>query len=279
MRRSIVSRTLFLFISIIIFFLSTTVNALDDGRFGIFDARISPDGMKVAFTWSGDIWVAYVDSGRCSRVTDNVAYDHDPAWFPSSERLAFSSNRDGNDDVYSVFISGGEPTRHTWNGAGDIVQDVSPDGSRIMFMSARNLFSYDLYDVDINGGLERALTNDTSRNFFARFYPDGAKIIVSRGIYDWTRRYYNGSGDTDLYSMDIDGQNMTWVENSYNGNDNWPCVYGGNIYFVSDRELGCDNVWMKPGSGEAPIRLTDYTDRPVLFLSASMKRPVNTTLH
>ena len=248
---------------------SHSASALEDGRFGIFDARISPDGSMVAFSWAGDIWVADVDTGNCTRVTDHVAYDHDTAWFPSSDRLAFSSNRDGNDDVYSVPISGGVPIRHTWNGAGDIVQDVYPDGSRIMFMSARNLFSNDLYEVDINGGLERALTNDTSRNYFARYYPNGAMIIVSRGIYDWTRRFYNGSGDTDLYSMDTDGQNMQWVENSYDGNDNWPCVFGDNVYFVSDRDLNCDNVWVKPWSGVDPIRLTDYTDRPVMFLSVS----------
>lgn len=269
MHRNGIYLTIFFIFSGIILFTSPTANALEDGRFGLFDVRISPSGEMVAFSWAGDIWIADIDSGECTRVTDHVAYDHDPAWFPSSDRLAFSSNRDGNDDVYSVPISGGEPERHTWHGANDIVQDVHPDGSRILFVSTRGLFSFDLYEVDTEGGLERALTHDTSRNFFARYYPNGAMIIVSRGIYHWTRSHYNGSGDTDLYSMDTDGQSMTWVENSYDGNDNWPCVYGDNIYFTSDRELGCANVWVKPWSGVDPIRLTDFTKRPVMFLSVS----------
>lgn len=249
--------------------ITPSATALDDGRFGLFDARISPDGTMVAFSWSGDIWTAGVDSGECTRITDHVAYDHHPAWFPSSDRLAFSSNRDGNDDVYSVSISGGEPERHTWNFVADYVQDVHPDGSRILFRSARDLFSYDLYEVDTEGGLEYPITNDTSRNFTASYYPNGAMIIVSRGIIDWTRRHYNGSGDTDLYSMTTEGADMQWVLNDYDGNDNWPCVSGDNIYFVSDRELNCANVWVKPWSGIDPIRLTDFTDRPVIFLSVS----------
>ena len=259
----------------VILILSLTVaragsaGATPDGRMAIFDARISPDGNLVAFSWSGDIWVADVGSGDCRRVTDHVAYDHHPAWFPGSDRLAFSSNRDGNDDVYSVSINGGEPTRHTWHDANDVVQDVAPDGEHILFSSSRWLFSIDLYEVDIHGGLERPITHDTSRNFEARYSPDGESIVVSRGIFDWTRRAYNGSGDTDIYVMDRSGLNMRWVENGYDGIDYWPAIIGDSIYFVSDRDLGKENVFRIPRNGGPAQRLTDFRDRPVLFLSVA----------
>ena len=115
--------------------------AIEDGRYGIFDVRISPDGNSVAFSWQGDIWIADIDSGECTRITDHVAYDHHPAWFPDSGKLAFSSNRDGNDDVYSVAINGSEITRHTWHGVADVVLDVAPGGEHILFKSARFLNS------------------------------------------------------------------------------------------------------------------------------------------
>jgi len=243
------------------------VSAADDGRHLIFDARISPDGDSVAFCWSGDIWVADIDTVHCSRVTDNVAWDHHPAWFPDSDRLAFSSNRDGNDDVYSVSVGGGEPTRHTWHGAGDIVMDVAPDGESILFQSSRDLFAIDIYEVDVHGGLEHAVTNDSLRNFEARYSPDGSEIIVSRGLVDWTRRAYNGSADTDIYVMNRDGTNMRWVENSYDGMDYFPeFINSDRIVFVSDRD-GNENVWVK--HNDEPQKLTGFSDRPVLFLSAS----------
>ncbi|MFH1677137.1 MAG: hypothetical protein ABIC40_08945, partial [bacterium] len=209
----------------------------DSGRIALFDVKISPDGEKVVFVRAGDIWIADISSGKCTRVTDHVAYDHSPAWFPNSDKIAFSSDRDGNDDVFSVSLSGdkaGEPSRHTWFGEADIVLDVAPDGENILFRSSRGLFSIDLYEVDISSGLERPLTNDTSRNFDANYFKDGKSIVVSRGIFDWTRRGYHGSGDTDLYVMNRDGTNMRWVENGYDGKDCFPVVSDDYICFVSD---------------------------------------------
>jgi tricorn protease len=250
--------------------LSGSAPADTDGRLGLFDARISPDGTRAAFTWAGDVWIADLGTGSCTRLTDNVAFDHNPAWFPDGRRIAFSSNRDGNDDVYSAPVAGGEPTRHTWHGADDVVMDVAPDGEHILFRSARELHSYDIYEVDTHGGLEHAITKDTSRNFEARYSPDGSSIVVSRGIFDWKRRFYHGSADPDLYVMDRDGRNMRWVENAYDGLDYWPAYGpgGSSIYFVSDRD-GCENVYGIPAAGGPAVQLTAYRDRPVQFLSVS----------
>jgi len=245
---------------------SYQTGASGDGRYLIFDARISPDGRSVAFSWSGDIWITDINSGSCSRITDHIAHDHHPAWFPDSRKIAFSSNRDGNNDVYSVRVTGGEPERHTWHGMDDIAQDVSPDGKNILFRSNRDLFAIDLYEVDIDGGLEHALTDDSFRNFNAVYSSDGEKIYVSRGLVDWTRRAYNGSADTDIYSMNADGSEMEWVENSYDGNDSFPDMVDDGFVFVSDRD-GNENVYLK--RDEDIDQLTHFRDRPVLFLSAS----------
>jgi tricorn protease len=253
----------------ILLLVSSSSSGAVGSQLAIFDARISPDGTKAAFTYAGDIWVAELADGSCNRITDHVAFDHCPAWFPDGQRIAFSSNRDGNDDVYSVAVSGGEPTRHTWHGADDVVMDVAPDGEHILFRSAREIHSIDLYEVDTHGGLERAVTQDTSRNFEARYSPDGSQIVVTRGIMNWLRRGYHGSGDTDLYVMNRDGTNMHWVENGYDGLDYWP-AWGsdGSIYFVSDRD-GCENVYAIPSTGGPARQLTDYADRPVQFLSVA----------
>jgi tricorn protease len=249
---------------------SPNAKSLEDGRLGLFDARISPDGNRAAFSWSGDIWIAEIPSGVCTRVTDHIAYDHHPVWFPDGKRIAFSSNRDGNDDVFSVPVTGGEPTKHTWYNANDIVMDVAPDGEHILFRSFREAHGIDLYEVDTHGGLERALTKDTSRNLEARYSPDGKSIVVARGIFDWLRRGYHGSADTDLYVMDRDGSNMRWVENGYDGIDYWPAFTpnGKSILFMSDRD-GCENIYSIPSTGGPATQITNYKDRPVQFISVA----------
>ncbi len=244
------------------------VNADDDGRLAMFGAAISPDGNQIAFSWVGDIWVADIDTGGCSRVTDHVAQDWHPVWFPDGSKIAFTSNRDGNDDIYSVPVAGGVATRHTWYGNYDVALDVSPDGETILMRSYRRLYSSDLFEVDIHGGLPRPVTRDAGVNREAMYSTDGNEIVVCRGSKGWTRRGYNSSSDTDIYVMNRDGTGMRWVENGYDGIDFWPCYSPGDefICFVSNRD-GMENVYRIPSSGGPAEQLTHFSDRPVLFLS------------
>ncbi len=267
------STTRFLLVNLVALFLlanTPSAGALEDGRLGLFDAKISPDGTMVAFAWVGDIWVVEVDTGQCRRVTDNVAHDYHPVWFPDNSKLAFTSNRDGNDDIYTVGVNGGIPTRHTWHINYDIALDVTPDGENILFRGYRTMYQPDLFVVDIHGGLPRPVTSDTGVKREACYSWDGEQIVASRGSAGWTRRQYNGSGDTDLLVMNSDGSDIRWIERGYDGNDFWPC-YGANdeeIYFVSDRN-GMENIFKIPAEGGPAEQLTFFDDRPVLFLSSA----------
>ena len=59
--------------------------------------------------------------------------------------------------------------------------------------------------------------------------------------------------------------------NDYDGMDYWPCYdpTGKYIYFISDRQLNDENVYRIPAAGGTPERLTDFTDRPVHWLSSA----------
>ena len=256
-----------MFTCFLIFFASGT-GATEDGRLAIFYSSISPDGESVAFTWLGDIWIADIETGCGYRLTDHVANDWHPIWFPDGSRIAFASNRDGNDDVYTVSINGGTPVRHTWHGNYDVPLDVSPDQRSLLIRSYRNLYASDLFEVDLEGGLPRPVTNNMGHNRGADFSSDGNTIVVCHGGAGWTRRDYNGSGDTDLFLVDRDGRNIRWIENGYDGIDYWPRYGPGDehIYFVSDRD-GNENVYRIPSNGGRAEQLTSFRDRPVLFLS------------
>src|SRR3954452_17921468 len=64
---------------------------------------------KVAFSYLGDIWIANEDGSQVQRLTDNKARDIYPRFSPDGAHIAFSSNRDGNDDVYVIPVTGGKP--------------------------------------------------------------------------------------------------------------------------------------------------------------------------
>src|SRR5262249_52263969 len=92
---------------------------------------------KVAFSYLGDIWVANDSGTGAQRLTDNRARDVYPRFSPDGEWIAFSSNREGNDDVYVIPATGGKPRQLTFHSANDTVVGWSADGKRVVFSSTR----------------------------------------------------------------------------------------------------------------------------------------------
>src|SRR5271165_3276268 len=74
---------------------------------------------KVAFSYLGDIWIAGEDGSGAQRLTDNKARDVYPRFSPDGKFIAFSSNRDGNYDVFVVSAEGGRPRQLTFHTAND----------------------------------------------------------------------------------------------------------------------------------------------------------------
>src|SRR4051812_38175259 len=57
---------------------------------------------------------------------------------PPGSQIAFSSERDGNAEIYVMYPNGSSQTRLTNNAFADYAPDWSPDGQRIVFASDRN---------------------------------------------------------------------------------------------------------------------------------------------
>jgi hypothetical protein len=71
-------------------------------------AHVANDG-TIAFTYQDDIWLANADGSNPRRLTAHVARDIMPRFSPDGRWIAFASNRLGNNHVYVVRASGGEP--------------------------------------------------------------------------------------------------------------------------------------------------------------------------
>ncbi len=57
---------------------------------------------KVAFAYLGDIWTADEDGKNIERLTVHTARDIHPRFSPDGRSIAFSSDREGNMDVYVI---------------------------------------------------------------------------------------------------------------------------------------------------------------------------------
>src|SRR5579883_1470167 len=111
---------------------------------------------RVAFTYLGDIWTANEDGSNVQRLTANPARDVYPRFSPDGKWIAFSSDRNGNYDVYVIPAAGGQPKQLTFHSADDYVLSWSPDSRSILFSSQRgDDFMAKLYTIHVEGGMEQ----------------------------------------------------------------------------------------------------------------------------
>src|SRR5437660_1206917 len=127
---------------------------------------------RVTFSYLGDIWVADEDGQNIQRLTVNKARDVYPRFSPDGKWIAFSSDRNGNLDVFLIPSEGGTAKPLTFHSADDTVLGWTPDSRAVLFSSNRGEdFMPRLYTVSVEGGLPRPAGPDMG--LYACYSPDG----------------------------------------------------------------------------------------------------------
>jgi Tol biopolymer transport system component/DNA-binding winged helix-turn-helix (wHTH) protein len=106
-----------------------------------------------------------------TRVTFGPGLQTDVTWSPDGGRIAFAWDRDGNFDIFTQRVDGGEPTRITSSPANDTQPAWSPDGRILVFRSEED--GGGLFTVGINGGPIRRIT---SMGFRPAWMPNGLDV-------------------------------------------------------------------------------------------------------
>src|SRR5689334_22653606 len=76
----------------------------------------------VAFIYADDLWVADLDGKNVRRLTSDIGVESNPVFSPDGRTLAFSAEYEGNTDVYTIPVEGGQPKRLTWHPVPDFVR-------------------------------------------------------------------------------------------------------------------------------------------------------------
>lgn len=158
-----------------------------------FGATWSPDGQRMAFLVSAnggtsDIHIAtFSDAGLANdvAVAADPANDWGPAWSPDGDTVVFTSNRSGNDEIWSVPSAGGGPKQLTDDAAGDWVPAFAPDGSRIAFVSDRT-GDAEVWSMAPDGSDPRNLTNhpwQLDGTWSVSWAPDGSGIAYGAAAF------------------------------------------------------------------------------------------------
>lgn len=158
----------------------------------------SPNGYQLAFTGRGlsdyNIQVSDVD-GRNRRVlTPQPGNDWNPSW-SVGQRIAFTSNRDGNWELYVMNADGSDQTRLTHTPA--IAENDaawSPDGTRLVYARQEN-GNWDIYTMHADGSAITRRTTHAGADRNPAWSPDGARIAFES----------DRDGDKEIYILAVGG--------------------------------------------------------------------------
>ncbi|HEX8267861.1 MAG TPA: S41 family peptidase [Pyrinomonadaceae bacterium] len=222
---------------------------------------------RVAFSYLGDVWTADESGQNIQRLTVHKSRDVYPRFSPDGKWIAFSSDRNGNLDVFLMPAAGGTVKQLTSHSAEDSVLNWTADGRGILFASNRGEdFAGKLYVVSVEGGMPTNAGVDMGVQ--GSYSPDGKRLAFNQKAQSYWRKYYRGSMQSDVVVMDVAARRFTNLTD-FDGMDSYPMwARDGFIYFVSDRDTGgLTNIWRISESGGKAEKVTSFKNGDVRFPS------------
>src|ERR1700731_1939021 len=233
---------------------------------------------EIVFCYAGELYTVGKDGGIARRLTSGPGYTSFPRFSPDGKQVAFTSQYDGNTEVYVMPAEGGTPKRLTISatlGRDDISDRMGPNNivmawentkPQIVFrsrMKSFNDFIGSLFTVGMDAELPQQLP--VPRGGFTAFSPDDSKMAFNRVFREFrTWKHYRGGMADDIWIHDF---KTGATENLTNNPAQDICPMWGpdnKISFISDRD-GRMNLFVVDLTSKETRQLTSFKDFDIKF--------------
>ena len=238
------------------------------------------NGTQIVFCYAGELYTIGKDGGIARRLTSGPGYTSFPRFSPDGSQIAFTSQYDGNTEVYVMPAEGGTPKRLTITatlGRDDISDRMGPNNIVMTWQNAKplivfrtrmksfNSFIGQLYTVGLDAELPQQVP--VPRGGFVSFSPDDSKMAFNRVFREFrTWKHYRGGMADDVWIHDF---KTGKTENLTNDPAQDICPMWGpdnRIYFLSDRD-GRMNLFSIDLASKETKQLTTFKDFDIKFPS------------
>jgi Tol biopolymer transport system component len=197
---------------------------------------------QLAFARAGDVWTIGAD-GKGARILLRGGYS--PSWSPDGSRLAFVSNRSGDEEIYVARADGTGVTRLTSLPGPDLSPAWSSDGRRIAWSRRAEIWT-----MSASGAGKLRLV-PRAKAWHEHYSPtwNGPAIVYSSSRA--------GAFNTELYRVPAKRLTFTKGSDGVLGDDSMPDFSpdGRRIVFTSNRDQQGE-VYVMNADGTGQKRLT-----------------------
>jgi len=183
------------------------------------DHGISPDGQSMAISdqsgsnQKSSIYIVPIVGGTPRQITQNSpSYWH--GWSPDGKTLAFAGQRDGDFDIYTIPVGGGQETRLTTAKGLDDGPEYSPDGEYIYFNSERT-GSMQIWRMKADGSAQEQVLSDETNDWFPHISPDGKWMVFLS--YEKSVAGHPAEKDVALNLMSMDDKKVHVLTKLFGG--------------------------------------------------------------
>ncbi|PYJ41138.1 MAG: protease, partial [Verrucomicrobia bacterium] len=238
------------------------------------------NGQQIVFCYAGELYTVGKEGGVARRLSSGPGYTSFPHFSTDGAKLAFTSQYDGNTEVYVMPGEGGTPKRLTTSatlGRDDISDRMGPNNlvmtwentkPLIVFrsrMKSFNDFIGQLFTIGLDAELPQQLP--VPRGGFVSFSPDDSKMAFNRVFREFrTWKHYRGGMADDIWIYDF---KTGATENLTNNPAQDICPMWGpdnRVYFISDRD-GRMNLFSIDLASKETKQLTNFKDFDIKFPS------------
>ena len=184
---------------------------------------VSPNSQTIVFDLLGDIYTMPVTGGRATLILGGTAYETMPRWSPDGRRIAFTSDRDGLENIWTMNATGGDLRQVSKEKERQVSNPAwTPDGQYVVarkhFRNTRSLGAGEMWLYHVAGGLGLKLTDRRNWEQNATepiVSPDGRYVYFTEDVSPGGNFQYNRNPYGVIYVVQrLDretGQRSTWL--------------------------------------------------------------------
>ena len=182
---------------------------VDQGTWMSLD--VSPDGQTLVFDMLGDIYTMPVTGSKATNIASGLAWEMQPRFSPDGKHIAFTSDREGGDNIWIMDVDGEnkkQVTKETFRLLNN--PTWSPDGqfiaARKHFTTSRSLGVGEIWLYHTSGGSGVQLVKKPSEEHQKElgepmFSPDGKYVYYSQNTTPGPIFEYAQDSNTELFQI------------------------------------------------------------------------------